>query len=1262
MKGLSWKRIALAAGASALILLGTAVAILRSDWLLLRIRQTIVEEIARTTGARAEIGQLGIHWRTLTFHAQPFILHGGEGAAEPPLLVARSVDVDLSLQGKIDAVLVEHLRIHLIVYPDGSTNLPGTAQGKPDLQPLFDIALGRLEVRDGELRLAEQRIPLNFRAEGLRLNAALAAQQYRGQFAVAAIEPYRLGVSTQWQLSPTRLQLDQLELQYGASKAAGRAELKDWAALQASANLDVTGDVTQLSRLIKLDAVRDGTISGPVQLSWTPAGWRADGNLAARGVTLTLANETVRGLTATAQVEATPQGLHARNLVASLLGGEFLGEAQVASATDYRLAGRVKGIRLPHDLSAMVDGTLDLRGAPLKLDTDLTLTALSGPLAVSGGVELHYAAADGGVLRLGPSSLVLGSTRLNARGSLPAGLDLQLRTRNPADVLPVLKFILKEPPKELPVAVRTGGELIFTGRAEGKLEEISVESNFEGRLITVAGQPLDRITGQLAATSKGVNFVNTTATRAGLIASGAVEATLDDWRLLPSSALQGQVTIRTLDLSTLALTRTPVTGTASGTFALTGTWSAPQAEGELRIEKPAYLGYSFDRLSSRFQATLTSVELANAELVSGSSKLTTQLTWGEGRDITFNGSSPGWQFEQGTASGQARGRLRLTDGRPDMLALDGQVKANIRGVETSVRVASTSGGVELTGDATLDGAKLSLRGTWSLGGQMPGKGQATLAGVTPALLSKLLGIDIPFGGLIEGTARIEGRLLDPRAIVAQVALKTVRLTPLREDVVPGMTAADLTLANQGDIVFALSPQGLAVEKARLIAKDTQLDALGTINFTRDNAWNFLLRGGVNLAVFRAIRPDLISAGASTVNARIRGPLKNPQVEGRMQLRDASFYLRGVANGLDKVNGTVLFDRSRATIESLNAETGGGKVSLGGFVGFGQDVSYQLQGMLDRVRIRYPEGVSTQVNASVTLTGTTRRSLLSGTVTILRAALTPSTDLGGLLARPVQPLTSAPQNDFLRNMTLDVRVDTAQSAEFATELTRDVQADIDLRLRGTPARPVVLGRVSITQGRIVFFGTDYTINRGEIDFVNPVRLDPQVDLDLETRIRGIVVSLSFAGPISRLNMSYRSDPPLQSSEILALLAVGRTPGSTTSNYTAPGRSADPLSAGGNAILDSAISASSGGRLQRFFGISRLKIDPQLIGIDNTPQARLTVEQQVSRDVTVTYITNLNRAQQQIVRVAWDLSRQFSAIMTRDENGVLSVDFVYKQSFK
>ena len=64
----------------------------------------------------------------------------------------------------------------------------------------------------------------------------------------------------------------------------------------------------------------------------------------------------------------------------------------------------------------------------------------------------------------------------------------------------------------------------------------------------------------------------------------------------------------------------------------------------------------------------------------------------------------------------------------------------------------------------------------------------------------------------------------------------------------------------------------------------------------------------------------------------------------------------------------------------------------------------------------------------------------------------------------------------------------------------------------------------------------------------------------------------------------------------------------------------------------------GRLQKFFGVSHIKIDPQLTDVTIVPQARLTMEQQVSSDVTLTYITNLAVTNQQIVRVQWDFSRK------------------------
>ncbi len=64
---------------------------------------------------------------------------------------------------------------------------------------------------------------------------------------------------------------------------------------------------------------------------------------------------------------------------------------------------------------------------------------------------------------------------------------------------------------------------------------------------------------------------------------------------------------------------------------------------------------------------------------------------------------------------------------------------------------------------------------------------------------------------------------------------------------------------------------------------------------------------------------------------------------------------------------------------------------------------------------------------------------------------------------------------------------------------------------------------------------------------------------------------------------------------------------------------------------------------------------------TPQALLTLEQQVSKDITLTYITNLNRTQEQTVRVEWDISQRWSAIAVRDANGLFGIDVQYRKRF-
>jgi translocation and assembly module TamB len=102
-------------------------------------------------------------------------------------------------------------------------------------------------------------------------------------------------------------------------------------------------------------------------------------------------------------------------------------------------------------------------------------------------------------------------------------------------------------------------------------------------------------------------------------------------------------------------------------------------------------------------------------------------------------------------------------------------------------------------------------------------------------------------------------------------------------------------------------------------------------------------------------------------------------------------------------------------------------------------------------------------------------------------------------------------------------------------------------------------------------------------------------------------------------------------------------------------------GASALVSQAVASPVAGRLQRFFGITKLKIDPSLVGVENNPQARLTLEQQITKDITFTYITNVTNSNPQVVRVEWALNRKWSAIAVREANGLFGLDFLYKRRF-
>ena len=94
------------------------------------IRKRLIARIEEATGGRAEIGSF--HWNPLKLEAEAdgLVLHGREAPGEAPYAQLDSLKVSVSIldlwspRVLLRDLEIERPQIHLIVYPDGSTNQP----------------------------------------------------------------------------------------------------------------------------------------------------------------------------------------------------------------------------------------------------------------------------------------------------------------------------------------------------------------------------------------------------------------------------------------------------------------------------------------------------------------------------------------------------------------------------------------------------------------------------------------------------------------------------------------------------------------------------------------------------------------------------------------------------------------------------------------------------------------------------------------------------------------------------------------------------------------------------------------------------------------------------------------------------------------------------------------------------------------------------------------------------------------------------------
>ncbi len=556
-------------------------------------------------------------------------------------------------------------------------------------------------------------------------------------------------------------------------------------------------------------------------------------------------------------------------------------------------------------------------------------------------------------------------------------------------------------------------------------------------------------------------------------------------------------------------------------------------------------------------------------------------------------------------------------------------------------LAAYVSGKTLTTDlqATLDSASIVGHGITSLTPGYQTEASAALAHFNLPTLLRLVHLDqLKATSSIDGIFKMSGPLAQPAQLRGEAHLNAF-----------AATIQGVHLQSSGNVYATLEAGHITLTPAHITGEDTDLNLAGDLAITGQHALNFTSSGAINLKLAETLDSDLTASGLTTFKVQARGTLEHPAFTGTIKVDNGALALEDLPNGLSQLHGILEFNQNRLEVRSLTAMTGGGLLSLSGFLAYQNGLYADLAVTGKGIRIRYPQGVSAQGDTTLRLQGPAGNLLLSGNLLINHFSINPDLDIAALAAeastvRPIPPL-DAPSN----HIRLDVRLQSAPQLNFQNAFAK-LAGNVDLHLRGTVANPSLLGRISITEGSATIAGTHYNLEHGEILFDNPIRIQPIINLNATAHVQDYDITLGIHGTFDRNALTYRSEPPLPQSDVLALLALGHTQEQqrlyTQQQEASVGASTDSL-------LNGALNATVSNRVQKLFGAGTVKVDPNYLGTQGTSTSRVTVEEQIGRAVTFTFATDANSTSQQLIQAEIAINRHVSLLVARDESGVFSM---------
>ncbi len=486
---------------------------------------------------------------------------------------------------------------------------------------------------------------------------------------------------------------------------------------------------------------------------------------------------------------------------------------------------------------------------------------------------------------------------------------------------------------------------------------------------------------------------------------------------------------------------------------------------------------------------------------------------------------------------------------------------NLKGIDRfDVNINGTNGLVKLqNGKARIAGTDLTINGTLESGKPMNLKIKGDI-GNLGSILNKgggLANIDLILTGTRE-RPRINGNIILKNGRYDLLKCQSGTLSINLNDKLDGTIKGDFNkcklgseLFDTGSLRITMKDPVIKVDGFQLTRKDSLVKGQGTIHSDNGQTQLDLTARKIILTRWLTTKPSAwLEDSRVDLDAEFNGNYKTQQgtyyvkrIEG--SAGSATLNLREPVkvswkNDAYDISPFIFDSHVTETKKNKNgvpvAGNGGGTLSGQGQIRYkGNDADYAFT--IKAKKFAWPifKGIDALYDADINLNDKTGKMKMTGDVKLYRTNITTVVSIDKLGGNNPNRITSLPELPFQMDMKLSadsavffhndlLNLEARGWAKLVTNSSNELEVSYELKTLG---------------GAILYRNKQFPITRAELRNTDPRVFNPYIEAEARTRIRSIDIFLRVFGPLNNYDINLTSDPPYSQSDLLALLATGRT---------------------------------------------------------------------------------------------------------------------------